>query len=101
MPLIVGNLQNKLNTISNSNDLETKQINANLLLLNNIQSQINQVTNTNKATKDANDAANAKLSTFVLTFSSLTAAVGTVFSANRMRAVGAAYQRMANAVRAI
>lgn len=90
-----------MNAIISSNDLEAKQINANLLASNNIQSQINQVTKTNQATKDANDANNTKLTTIILTFSSLSAAVGSVFSANRMPAVGAAYQRMSNAIRAI
>lgn len=101
LPLIIGNAQNKLATLTSANNLATSQIAANTGVLNNIQTQLNQVVTTNTATKVANDATNAKLTSLILTFSSLSAALGSTYTANNYPAVGAAYTAMATAIGAI
>lgn len=91
-------MQNKLSTLTSANNLATSQIAANAGVIANIQTQLNQVITTNTATKTANDATNAKLTSLILTFSSLSSALGTTFTANNYPAVGAAYTAMATAV---
>jgi len=67
--LILGNIQNKLSVITNANSLSTAQINTNSGALANIQTQLNQVIAINTATKNANDEANLRLNSLILSIS--------------------------------
>ena len=67
--MILGNTQNKLSVITNANDLYTVQINTNVGALANIQTQLNQVIAINTATNNANDEANKRLNSLILSIS--------------------------------
>ncbi|KAL7039169.1 hypothetical protein ACKWTF_009823 [Chironomus riparius] len=101
LPLIVGNVQNKMSVLTNANGLATAQIATNAGILANIQTQLNQVITTNTATKAKNDANNTKLTSLVISLSSFHAAMGATLNANGLAGVGAAYQTLAAAIQAI
>jgi hypothetical protein len=99
--LILANINNKLKVITDANNFNTAQINANAQALNNIQTQVNQIVAINTATRNAVDANNNKLNNLILTISPFSSAIGALYTANGVLGVGAAYQNLANAVRTV
>lgn len=99
--MILANIQNKLKVITDANNLNTAQINANLQALNNLQTQFNQVASINTATKNAIDANNNKLNSLILTLSPFSSAIGALYTAIGLPGVGAAYQNLATVVRTV